>query len=182
MKSCESCQADRVHIGKHYKEVPFIRRRLGMALVYLPIITLPFLFISAYLSYYHLKMMGAENLKTLSDYIPDRATHRYTLKSQILMEGSFWEVSRSKIFWMLNCTWYCPVSVGLCEWHTYLVKLIENWWCPFGHEKKSTYDVASIDKSFWHINPVDTEKLHEDDAVNPIWNEDTAQPAKSDKE
>jgi hypothetical protein len=80
-------------------------------------------------------------------------------------------LSQFKLFWILNCTWYCPYSVALFEWHTYLVKLVENWWCPFGHEKKVDYNDAKIDQSFWHIYPHDAAQMHEDDLNNPIWNE-----------
>jgi hypothetical protein len=171
MKACETC-SNRVDIGKNYKQVPFAIRNAGMILIYLPILTLPFVFASAYLTYFHLRMSGATNLKKYQDFIPDRASHRYNLKSQITMTPSFQpSVSQSKLFWILNCTWYCPYSVALFEWHTYLVKLVENWWCPFGHEKKVDYNDAKIDQSFWHIYPHDAAQMHEDDLNNPIWNE-----------
>ncbi len=173
MKACESCTTCRVEIGKNHKQQSVPVRAIGMIFVYLPILTLPFVITSAYLTYWHLRMMGAANLKTWSDFIPNRATHRYDLKSQIVMEGSFKvSTSQSKLFWMFNCTWYCPYSVALFEWHAYMVKLVENWWCPFTHEKKENYNNAKIDKSFWHIYPEDANKLHPDDLVNPIWNED----------
>jgi hypothetical protein len=42
------------------------------------------------------------------------------------MEGSFKaSTSQSKLFWILNCTWYCPYSVALFEWHAYMVKIVE---------------------------------------------------------
>jgi hypothetical protein len=175
MKSCESCAEHRVVIGKNYGKVSVLRRAIGMIMIYLPILTLPFVIISAYLSYYHLIWMGAENVKQLKDFVPSRESHRYDLKSQITMEASFkTSTSQSRLFWILNCTWYCPVSVALFEWHAYLVKVVENWWCPFEHDKKATYDVAAIDKSFWHIHPEDIKKLHPDDLNNPIWNEEKA--------
>lgn len=239
MKACESCAANRVYIGKHYKTLPVWQRAVGMIMVYLPIITLPFVFTSAYLTYWLIPLVGAKNVKTYSDFVPNRATHRYTMKTQIIMEPTFaLSPSQSKLFWILNCTWYCPYSValfewlaymvklvenriihsipmlllpfilisaylsyyhlifvgasnlktwkdytnnnngrcyvGLFEWHAYLVKLIENWWCPFGHEKKESYNNASIDKSFWHVYAVDEAKLVSEDRDNPIWNEDCA--------
>ncbi len=175
MKACDSCVSNRVEIGKNYKTMPVWVRAIGMVFIYLPILTLPFIFLSAYLSYYHLLMMGAKDVKTLKDYLPARETHRYDMKTQITMDGSFKaSTSQSKTFWMLNCTWYCPVSVGLFEWHSYLVKLVENFWCPFTHGTKENYCNANIDKSFWHIYPSDAVKLHEDDLKNPIWNEDEA--------
>jgi hypothetical protein len=38
--------------------------------------------------------------------------------------------------------------------------------------KKEGYSNAKIDKSFWHIYPVDNAKLEPEDRDNPIWNED----------
>ena len=172
-KACEDCS--RVHIGKHYKSVPVWKRAIGMIMIYLPILTLPFIFLSAYWSYTHLLWMGAKDVKTLRDYLPAKESHRYDLKNQIKMDGSFaLSTSQSKLFWILNCSWYCPVSVALFEWHSYLVKLVENFWCPFTHAEKENYDNACIDKSFWHIYPDDAAKLHPDDLNNPIWNEDVA--------
>ena len=172
MKACESCPS-RVEIGKNHRSMSLLHRTIGMILVYLPIITLPFVFLSAYMTYYHLVFVGAKNVKTLSDFLPARASHRYNLKTQITMNRSsfFPEVSQSKLFWILNCTWYCPVSVALFEWHAYMVKLIENWWCPFGHDKKEGYSNAKIDQSFWHIDPVEAAKLDENDLHTPIWND-----------
>ena len=172
MKACDSCNG-RAVIGKHHNNVPVWKRAIGMVLVYLPIITLPFVFISAYLTYYHLILIGGENIKKFSDFLPERASHRYTMKTQITMDASFMaSLSQYRLFWILNCTWYCPVSVALMEWHAYLVKLVENWWCPFTHEKKEGYSNAKIDKSFWHIYPEDIVKLDTEDRDNPIWNDE----------
>lgn len=171
MKACESCAA-RVEIGKNHNNMPVWQRAVGMVLVYLPILTLPFVILSAYMTYYHLLLVGAKNLKKWSDYIPHRASYRYTYENQITMDPSFkWSLSRYKWFWIANCTWYCPYSVALFEWHAYLVKIVENWWCPFGHDRKETYSNAPIDKSFWHIYPEDNAKLTEEDRTNPIWND-----------
>jgi hypothetical protein len=172
MKACESCSSCRVEIGKNHRQQSIPVRGIGMVLIYLPLLTFPFVIISAYLTYYHLLMMGAKNVKKWSDFIPDRASHRYDLKSQITMERSFkTSAAQSKLFWILNCTWYCPYSVALFEWHAYMVKIVENWWCPFTHEKKETYSNAKIDKSFWHLYPDDTAKLNPEDLENPIWND-----------
>lgn len=172
MKACETCQ--RVEIGKNYQQMSVLRRTLGLILVYTPILTLPFCFLSAYMTYWHLRLVGARNLKTYADFLPARESHRYTLKSQITMQGSF-KLSpvQSRLYWILNCTFYCPYSVALFEWHAYLVKLVENWWCPFAHDKKPDYADAKIDRSFWHIYPEELAQLSEDDKSNPIWNEDT---------
>jgi hypothetical protein len=73
--------------------------------------------------------------------------------------------------------------VGLFEWHAYLVKLVENWWYPFRHNKKnSNYREAAIDQSFWHIYPEEIGKLEPEDRDNPIWNENTAVPTVRPKE
>ena len=89
MKACESCSSCRVEIGKNHKQQSIPMRGIGMVLIYLPLLTFPFVITSAYLTYYHLLMMGAKNVKKWSDFIPDRASHRYDLKNQITMEGSF---------------------------------------------------------------------------------------------
>lgn len=179
MKACESTttqEEHRVNIGGNHKQIPVWRRGIGLMLVYLPILTWPFVITSALLSYYHLKMVGAKNLKTLFDFLPERDTHRYSLKNQITMDGTFsLSLARSRLYWILNCTWYCPVSVGLFEWHAYLVKVIENWWCPFNHQRKNSYDNAKIDQSFWHIYSADRAKLDPEDLENPIWNDQCSQ-------
>ncbi|MGR9045764.1 MAG: hypothetical protein ACU83N_10740 [Gammaproteobacteria bacterium] len=173
MKACESCSA-RVEIGKNHKRTPVLQRAMGIPLIYLPLLTFPFVIISAYLTYFHLRLMGAKKIKTWSDFIPDSKSHRYNLKTQITMERTFRaSMAQSKLFWILNCTWYCPVSVALFEWHAYMVKIVENWWCPFTHAKKSDYMDGAIDKSFWHIYPEDAVKLTQEDLENPIWNEET---------
>jgi hypothetical protein len=171
MKACDSCN-DRVKIGCNHNQQSVLARTVSLIFIYLPILTLPFVITSAYLTYFSLKLGGAENVKRWGDYIPDRATHRYSLKNQIIMDGSFkLSLSQSKLFWILNCTWYCPYSVALFEWHAYLVKVVENWWCPFGHERKDSYTNGAIDQSFWHIYPEDKVKLTPEDRNNPIFTE-----------
>ncbi len=176
MKACESCSscAERVEIGAHHQKVSVPVRAIGLIFVYLPILTLPFVITSAYLTYWHLRMVGGKNVKKWSDFMPERATHRYNMKTQIVMDGSFkLSLAQSKLYWILNCTWYCPLSVALFEWHAYLVKVVENWWCPFTHNKKAggDYNEGAIDKSFWHIYPDEQAKLHQDDLSNPLWNQ-----------
>jgi hypothetical protein len=173
MKACEQCAADRVQIGRNYKKKSVLSRAIGLIFIYLPIFTLPFIILSAYLTYYSLILCGAENVKKWGDYIPDKKTHRYSMKNQIIMDGSFkLSFAQSKLYWILNCTVYCPYSVALFEWHAYLVKVVENWWCPFAHENKENYKNGSIDQSFWHIYPEDSSKLHEDDSANPIFTDE----------
>ncbi|NOQ36541.1 MAG: hypothetical protein GQ569_11715 [Methylococcaceae bacterium] len=174
MKACESCS--RVEIGKNHKKQSVFIRAIATPLVYVPLLMVPFVVLSAYTCYFHLRLSGGKNIKKWSDFIPDRATHRYELKSQVAMDPTFkLSAAQSKLYWIFNCTWYCPFSVALFEWHAYLVKVIENWWCPFTHNRKDEhYQDAAIDKSFWHIYPEEASKLHEDDLNNPIWNEDMA--------
>ena len=108
MKACESC-AERVNIGCHHRQMPVWSRAVGLLFIYLPILTLPFVITSAYLTYFSLKLVGADNVKTWGDFLPDRASHRYTMKDQITMNGSFGlSMAQHKLFWILNCTWYCP--------------------------------------------------------------------------
>lgn len=178
MKKCETCGPSGVDgscvvIGKNHNDISYAKRVFGVLLIYLPILTLPFVVISAYISYFHLRLMGAENIKTLKEFLPDRASFRYKLSNQIVMQPGYrLSPTQSKLFWILNCTWYCPFSVGLFEWHAYLVKLVENWWCPFYHGRKEAhYQEGTIDRSFWHISPVDVVKLDPQDRDNPIWNE-----------
>jgi hypothetical protein len=178
MKACDTCSS-RVEIGKNHDNMSVTRRAIGLFFVYLPILTLPFVFASAYMTYFHLWLVGAKNVKKFSDYLPAKESHRYTLKNQITMKPSFGlSLSQYKLYWIVNCTWYCPVSVAVFEWHAYLVKLVENWWCPFAHEKKENYSNAKIDKSFWHIYPDDVVKLEKEDRDNPIWNDEADTPAK----
>ena len=169
MKACEACH-ERVNIGCNHNKRSVLSRAVGLIFIYLPILTLPFVISSAYLTYFSLILVGADNVKKWSDFLPERASHRYTLKNQITMNASFkLSLSQSKLFWILNCTWYCPYSVALFEWHAYMVKVVENWWCPFNHNRKNSYDNGAIDQSFWHIYPEEKAKLHEEDKNNPIF-------------
>jgi hypothetical protein len=63
--------------------------------------------------------------------------------------------------------------VALFRYAAYLVSIVENWWCPFAHDKKAEYSQGAIDKSYWHLYNAEREKLHPDDLNNPIWNQDT---------
>lgn len=182
MKACESCH-ERVNIGCNHQKRSVLSRAIGLLFIYLPILTLPFVITSAYLTYFSLKLVGAENVKKWGDFLPDRASHRYELKNQITMDGSFkLSFAQSKLYWILNCTWYCPYSVGLFEWHAYMVKVVENWWCPFNHSRKNTYTDGAIDKSFWHIYPEEIVKLNPEDRDNVIFNKDIEQAGESKPE
>ncbi|KAF3981798.1 MAG: hypothetical protein HFP81_06105 [Methylococcales symbiont of Hymedesmia sp. n. MRB-2018] len=181
MKACEQCAADRIEIGTNHKQMSILSRTIGLILVYLPIFTLPFVIASAYSTYYSMIFCGAKNLKKWGDFIPDRDSHRYSLKNQIKMDGSFkLSFAQSKLYWIANCTLYCPYSVALMEWHAYLVKAVENWWCPFTHANKENYKNASIDQSFWHIYPDEISKLHEEDKANPIFTDEHDKDLKAD--
>jgi hypothetical protein len=76
-----------------------------------------------------------------------------------------------KLFWAFNCNVYCPLSVALYEWSAYLVKTVENFWCPFFHERKSDYAGSAIDQSFWHVLPENKAQLDPEDRDCAIWNE-----------
>jgi hypothetical protein len=60
--------------------------------------------------------------------------------------------------------------VALFRYATYLVKIVENWWCPFNHGQKPEYAESAIDNSFWHVYPEELAKLHPEDRENPLWN------------
>ncbi len=176
-KACEQCQcsSERVSIGKRFYTLSPWRRYVGSMLIYLPlVVSLPFVLIGALVLYAHLWVLGAKDLKPYWDFLPGWSTHRYNkLSDQITFKMDTtapW--ASSKLFWMFNCNFYCPLSVGLYEWSTYLVKAVENFWCPFFHERKETYADSAIDQSYWHIRPENREKLNPDDRDCPIWNED----------
>ena len=170
-KACESCS--RVDIGINYRKVSPWRVALALPFVYLPVLVMPFVLLGALLVYAHLRIMGAQNLKTLRDFLPAWDSHRYKYKTQIVKHDihplAAW--ARTRAYWVFNCTLYCPLSVATLEWTTYLTKVVENWWCPFGHAQKHNYADAAIDYSFWHISK-DAGALHPDDRDNAIWNKD----------
>jgi hypothetical protein len=62
--------------------------------------------------------------------------------------------------------------VALFRYISYLVIVVENWWCPFDHDKKCDYAGGAIDKSYWHLHEQEKARLHPDDRDNPVWNED----------
>lgn len=172
-KACERC--DRVEIGQNFRRVNMVRLVLGIPLIYVPIVTLmPFMIFSSIVVYWHLRMIGAQKLKTFWDFLPEAESHRYNLKSQIVFTSNpppfFWV--RMRLYWIFNCTFYCPWSVALLEWLTYMTKMVEIWWCPFHHSRKEHYAASAIDQSVWHAYPEEAAKLHPDDRDNPIWNKD----------
>lgn len=177
-KSCEKCRTNRISIGKQFYTLPAWRRYLGAILIYLPLFfSLPFVFIGAVILYAHLRTLGAKNLKGYREFLPKPASHRYSkLSEQVTFRmdpTAPWASLKS--FWAFNCNYYCPLSVGLYEWSAYLVKTVENFWCPFFHERKNTYAESAIDQSYWHIQEEAREQLHPDDRDCAIWNEDAQQ-------
>jgi hypothetical protein len=172
-------EEERVQIGGSFDETPHWRFLAGVPLIYLPILVgiVP-LILCALLVRTHLRMVGARNLRSYwKDFVPSWVSHRHNRKNQVVSDrfiakyGSPALITRSKLFWIFNCKLYCPLSVALLAYLFYLVKVVEHWWCPFGHDRKHIYADVPIDKSFWHANG-DSDLLHPGDRENPSWNED----------
>jgi len=176
---------DRVIIGEEFVKLSLLRVCLGVPLIYIPlIITVPFAIFGACLVKLHLQSLGAKNLKKYKDFLPKKDSHRYaSVKEQIAMKykSKFKIWVHSKLFWFYNCGIYCPYSVALFVYLAYLVRVVENWWCPFYHEKKSKYADAAIDKSYWHIGK-DINQLHPDDADCIIWNSEAKTNKKQEEQ
>jgi hypothetical protein len=165
----------RVNIGANYPAQSLWKVMLGVPLIYVPLITtVPFMLIGILLVKTHLKWVGAMNIRSYWEFVPAWASHRYSYHDQITYStGAAWYNLRAhKWYWIFNCKLYCPLSVGLFVYAAYLVKIVENWWCPFGHDRKQEYAGSAIDKSYWHLYEVEREKLHPDDLNNPVWNKD----------
>ena len=169
---------ERVRIGSNYLNQPKWKVILGVPLIYFPLITTtPFVLLGVFLVKTHLKWVGGMNIRSYWDFVPAWASHRYHYANQITYStGAAWYNLRArKFYWIFNCKLYCPLSVALFRYAAYLVKIVENWWCPFEHDKKEEYSEGAIDRSYWHLHVVEYEKLHPDDLNNPIWNETTHQ-------
>ena len=163
---------DRVQIGGNYVKQPFWKIILAVPLIYLPIITtVPFVIIGVVLIRTHLQHVGGMEIKTYRDFVPAWLSHRFGNSEQPAIHISRWHPAHYRFFWIFNCKLYCPLSVALFSYTAYLVKIVENWWCPFAHEQKKTYAESAIDESFWHVDPRELVKLHPDDRQNPLWNE-----------
>lgn len=176
-KACQQCRSERIEIGKRFYSLSPWRRYLGTMLIYVPlVVSLPFVALGGLILYTHLRILGAENVKRYRDFVPDWSSHRYhQLSRQITFKMDYTAPWTSfKLFWMFNCNFYCPLSVALYEWSAYLVKTVENFWCPFFHDKKENYADASIDQSYWHIHQENRDLLHPEDRDCPIWSEDTS--------
>ena len=166
---------ERVEIGKHFLNQPKWKKSFGIPLIYIPlIINVPFVFIGVMLVKAHLKLIGAENIRTYWDFVPLWLSHRYNLNNQITYStgATWWNLRAHKIYWIFNCKLYCPLSVALFRYAAYLVMIVENWWCPFVHDQKKFYQEGAIDKSYWHLHTAESSRLHPEDRENPIWNED----------
>lgn len=163
---------ERVIIGSNYVRQPFWKIVLGVPLIYLPLITtVPFTIIGVLLIKVHLKYVGGMEIKSYwKDFVPSWLSHRYMNSEQPTINIPWYHLAHYRFFWVFNCKLYCPLSVALFSYTAYLVKIVENWWCPFTHEQKKTYAESAIDESFWHVYPQELEKLHPEDRLNPIWN------------
>ncbi len=166
---------DRVNIGNNFYRQPVWKRYLAVPLIYLPIITtIPFVMLGVIIVRLHLRHVGGMHIKPFSAFVPDWISHRYTFKNQI----SFSTDSRPtqfryyRLYWIFNCKLYCPLSVALFRYAAYLVMIVENWWCPFDHDKKADYAPGAVDYSYWHIHQQEKAMLHPDDRDNVIWNQD----------
>lgn len=168
---------DEVHegavIGKSYFKRPlWFRIVVGVPLIYVPILlTMPFVILGVLLVRTHLRALGATNMKRYKDFLPEWVSHRYTYATQPIHSNNVFAPGHYKWFWIFNCKLYCPMSIALLRYFVYLVKIVENWWCPFDHSRKHEYVDAPIDASYWHINEQARMRLHEKDRENPIWNE-----------
>ena len=164
----------RVKIGSNYMSQPTWKVFFGVPLIYLPLITtIPFVAIGVILVRTHLKWVGGMNIRSYWDFVPEWASHRYKYNNQIVYTtgAHFYNLRARKFYWIFNCKLYCPLSVALFRYLAYLVRIVENWWCPFAHDKKEGYAGSAIDKSYWHLHDQELERLHPDDLNNPIWNE-----------
>lgn len=166
----------RVNIGNNFLKQQNWKIYLGVPLIYLPlIVTIPFVLVGIFLVKLHLKLVGAKNVKPYWSFVPEWITHRYKYDNQIIYhtQSKWYHLGHYKFFWLFNCKLYCPLSVALFRYASYLVMIVENWWCPFHHEKKSEYQDGAIDQSYWHLYEGEKQRLHPDDLNNSIWNNKT---------
>lgn len=166
---------ERIIIGNNFHKQPILKVFIGVPLIYLPLITtIPFVIICVFLVKTHLRLMGAQNIRCYRDFVPSWISHRYRLHNQITcITGARWYNLRSfRWYWVFNCKLYCTLSVALFRYTTYLVKIVETWWCPFNHGQKAAYAEGAIDKSYWHLHDQERNLLHPEDRDNPIWNEE----------
>lgn len=164
---------NRVRIGCNYEKQPVWKVILAIPLIYLPILTtVPFVLVGVLLVRLHLKGVGGMAIKPYADFLPGWMSHRFSNNEQPAINVPWFHPAHYRFFWVLNCKHYCPLSVALFGYAAYLVKIVENWWCPFAHDKKHDYAESAIDKSFWHVDPEELVKLNSDDSHNLLWNEE----------
>ncbi|GEM_PF-355993 len=164
---------ERAQIGCNYIDRPKWQKLIALPLIYVPIlISVPFIIFAVVIVRLHLTITGAKNLKRYRDFLPTWLSHRYTYENQVTCARSKVVRPLAKVFWLFNCKLYCPLSVGLIKYLSYLIQIVEMWWCPFNHDKKCTYIGSDIDQSYWHIYPETSKLLHYEDRVNPMWNDD----------
>ena len=123
-KTCFNCH-NRVSIAEGYRKRNILLRIIGIPIVYIPFLmgSWVLLFFLGFCSYLHLRIVsGNIKIKKLKDFLPESKSHRYTYKTQIVM-GHPLSLNHRKLFWIFNCTWYCPISVGVLEWMVYLIKI-----------------------------------------------------------
>lgn len=163
-----------VIIGKSLKQKSLLAKIiLGVPFAYAPIIfSMPFVLVGVFCIRTHLFIFGARNVKKYSEFVPAWASYRHTYKNQPVSSTNPLMIGHYKWLWIFSCKMYCPMSIALLRYYVYLVKILENWWCPFNHSRKPEYADAKIDKSYWHLYPETEKLLHEEDRENPIWNKD----------
>ncbi len=160
-------------IGCNYATRPTWKIAMAIPFIYLPIIfSIPFTILGAVLVRLHLKYIGGMHIKRFKDFLPTKESYRYNIKSQITPPRTWYSPRSLKSFWIFNCNLYCTYNIALLSYFTYLVRIVENWWCPFKHDKKHLYKDSAIDKSLWHTLPGLDQLLHENDKEDPMWNED----------
>lgn len=175
---------DRVVIGRNYENQPTWKKYVGVPLIYFPLIaTIPFVVIGVLLVRAHLSYVGGMNIRSYWSFVPSWISHRYRYSNQIVYESETnkYHFRYYRWYWIFNCKVYCPMSVALFHYMTYLVMIVENWWCPFHHDKKSEYAEAAIDQSYWHIYEIERDKLQSEDRDNPIWNDEVEEQQSDQK-
>lgn len=143
----------RVIIGENYYNQPAWKRMLGVPFIYVPLFTtVPFVILGVLLIRFHLKYICGMNIRGYWSFVPGWISHRYQYNNQITChtDATRYQLRAYRWYWIFNCKLYCPMSVALFRYSAYLVKIVENCWCPFYHDKKYEYRDGTIDQSYWH--------------------------------
>jgi len=163
---------ERAQIGHNYVNRPKWQKLAALPLIYIPIlVSVPFIIFAVVVVRLHLTVTGATKLKRYTDFLPTWLSHRYTYETQVTCAKTRLVRPMAKIFWVFNCKLYCPLSVALIIYLSYLIQIVEIWWCPFNHDKKVTYTGSEIDQSYWHMYPVTRKLLNDNDKNNTRWND-----------